>query len=96
MPNHALSVFKQLREKAEERGKEIGTFFQRGTTFQNPYATVRITEGRIVYQVMLHTRTGEEEHLGGFELKDRGRASSLITLLARSHKSTCKKVQREP
>jgi len=96
MPNHALSVFKQLREKAEERGKEIGTFNQRGTSFESPYAKVQIIDKRIVYQVRLHTRTGEEDHLGGFELKDKGRASALITLLARCHKSTCKKVQREP
>lgn len=96
MPNHALSVFKQLREKAEERGKEIGTFIQRGTTFQNPFCSVRVQENRILYQVMLHTRTGEEEHIGGFPLTDRARASALITLLARAHKSTCKKVQREP
>lgn len=96
MPNHALSVFKQLREKAEERGKEIGTFIQRGTSFESPYAKVQIVEGRILYQVRLHTRTGEEDHLGGFELKNKGLASGLITLLARCHKATCKKVQREP
>lgn len=96
MPNHALSVFKQLRAKAEERGKEIGTFAQRGTTFQNKHAKVQIIDNRIVYHLTLATRTGEEEHLGGFELKDRARASTLINLLAKAHKSMSVKIQREP
>lgn len=96
MPNNAASVFSQLRAKAEERGKEIGTFVQRGTTFQNAHAKVQIIDCRVLYHLKFHTRTGEEEHLGGFDLKDRGRATTLINLLAKSHRSMSAKVQREP
>lgn len=96
MPNHAASVFKQLREKAEGRGKEIGTFVQRGTTFERPYAKVQIQPDRILYQITIKSRTGEEEHLGGFELSNKGLTTNLINLLVKSHKSMSAKRLREP
>lgn len=96
MPNHAASVFNQLRMKAEERGKEIGTFIQRGTTFQNKHAKVQIQPDAIMYQMTIHTRTGEEEYMGRFELSNRGQTTNLIKLLAKSHKSATVAIQREP
>lgn len=96
MPNRAVSVFKQLREKAEERGKEIGPFIQRGTTFQNKYAKVQIQLDAILYEVTIHTKTGKEEYFGRFELSNRGQTTNLIKLLAKSHKSAPSVIQREP
>lgn len=96
MPNHALSVFKQLKAKAEERDKDIGSFVQRGTTFERHGAKLKIQPDAILYQVTLNTRTGEEEHMGRFELSNRALTTNLIKLLAKSLKTMSKKIQREP
>ena len=99
MPNHAASVFKQLREKAEERGREIGNFVQRGTTFERAGAKLRIDDKGIFYHIVFYSATGNEEQLGRFELKNRALTANLIKLLARSEVQRQKYsqiTQREP
>lgn len=96
MPNHALSVFKQLKAKAEERGKDIGTFVQRGTTFERYGAQVKIQPDAILYQVTVDSPFGEEKHMGRFELSNRALTTNLIKLLAKSHSTMSVKLQREP
>ena len=96
MPNHALSVFKQLKAKAEERGRDIGTFVQRGTTFERYGAQVKIQPDAILYQVTVNSRCGEENYMGRFELSNRALTTSLIQLLAKSHRTMSAKLQREP
>lgn len=96
MPNHALSVFKQLKAKAEERGKDIGTFVQRGTTFERYGARIQIQPDAMIYQVTIDSTFGEEQHMGRFELSNRALTTNLIKLLAKSHRTMSAKLQREP
>ena len=86
MPNHAASVFKQLSALAEERGKDIGKFVQRGTTFEHKCAKIRIDQNSITYSIVLRTATGDEEQMGRFELTNKGQVTLLIKVLARSEK----------
>ncbi|MNQ30742.1 hypothetical protein D3C85_440930 [compost metagenome] len=96
MPNHAASVFKQLQQLASERGWDIGTFKQRGTTFERECAKVKIEPSGISYWVRLHTRTGDEEQMGRFNLDNKSLTANTVHLLARSEALYRKHIQREP
>lgn len=93
MPNHAASVFKQFNEFAAEHGKNIGSFSQRGTTFQRADAVLRVCpEGIIAYDIQTDVGVGKERIVGSFKLTHRIHARHLVRLLTKQ----CRDAQREP
>lgn len=90
MPNRAAAVFKAIADLAAERGKDIGKFVQRGTTFEQSNNKVMIGLERITYAIIDPTKTGNEEYHGSFKI---GVGSSreitqLINRLAQSKKNS--------
>lgn len=94
MPNRAAAVFKAIADLAAERGKDIGVFVQRGTTFERSRNKVMIGLDRIAYEIIDPTRTGNEEYYGSFVIDGcKGEISQLINRLAKSKKNAERRAQ---